>query len=49
MDKVNVGIFRIKTLFGSLDDLLSRPETSILDRLRVRTRGLLLGLCLRTA
>jgi hypothetical protein len=38
-DKVNVGLFRVKTLFGSLDALLAAPETTIEERLRVRARA----------
>ncbi len=29
-----VGVFRLKSLLGSWDELLARPETSILERLR---------------
>lgn len=35
-DKIKVGIFRLKSLLGSLDDLLAAPETTILQRLKVR-------------
>lgn len=34
-DKIKVGIFRLKSLLGSLDDLLAAPETTILQRLKV--------------
>lgn len=34
VDKIKVGIFRLKSLLGSVDDLFKAPETSILDRLR---------------
>ena len=34
IDKLNVGLFRIKSLLGSEEDLLSRPETTILQRLQ---------------
>ncbi|KAG2482905.1 hypothetical protein HYH03_018187 [Edaphochlamys debaryana] len=33
-DKINVGIFRLKCLLGSLDEMLARPETTTLERLR---------------
>ena len=36
VDKVRVGVFRMRTLLGSLEDLLARPETTTLERLRVR-------------
>jgi hypothetical protein len=35
-DKVNVGLFRFKTLLGPLDAIFEKPETTILERLRVR-------------
>ena len=38
LDKVKVGIFRLQSLLGSLDDLLAAPETTTLERLRVRCR-----------
>jgi phytoene dehydrogenase-like protein len=34
VDKINVGIFRIKSLLGSEEELLSRPETTIMARLK---------------
>lgn len=34
-DKINVGVFRFKTLFGPLDAILQKPETTTLERLRV--------------
>ena len=40
-DKVNVGIFRIKSLIGSLDAVFSQPETTIEQRLKVREEMLL--------
>lgn len=33
-DKVNVGIFRLKTLLGPLDAIFQRPETTIMERLK---------------
>jgi hypothetical protein len=46
---MQVGLFRLKSLMGSLDDQLKAPETSILERLQVggcEYRGLLLwGRC----
>ncbi|KAF6255152.1 hypothetical protein COO60DRAFT_1272702 [Scenedesmus sp. NREL 46B-D3] len=33
-DKVNVGLFRLKTLLGPLDAIFEKPETTILERLR---------------
>ena len=36
LDKLNVGIFRLKALLGDTYDLLSRPETTTMQRLRVR-------------
>jgi hypothetical protein len=38
-DKVNVGIFRFKSLLGSLEELYSRPETTTLQRLQVGGGG----------
>ena len=35
-DKVNVGAFRLKSLLGSLEDLLQRDETTTMERLKVR-------------
>jgi hypothetical protein len=35
VDKVNVGVFRLKTLIGPLDAIFEKPETTILERLRV--------------
>jgi phytoene dehydrogenase-like protein len=35
-DKVNVGIFRLKALLGSLEELYERPETTTLQQLQVR-------------
>lgn len=37
-DKVNVGLFRLKTLLGPLDAIYSKPETTTLARLQVRAR-----------
>lgn len=34
-DKVNVGIFRLKSTLGSLEDLLQRDETTTMERLKV--------------
>ena len=36
LDKANVGLFRLKALAGGAYDSLSRPETTTLQRLRVR-------------
>ena len=36
LDKANVGLFRLKALLGGNYDSLSRPETTTLQRLRVR-------------
>ncbi|GBF94145.1 hypothetical protein Rsub_07132 [Raphidocelis subcapitata] len=33
-DKVNVGVFRLKSTLGSLDDVFAQPETTIEARLR---------------
>lgn len=38
-DKLLVGLFRIKCLFRSLATILSGPETTTLQRLRVRGAG----------
>jgi hypothetical protein len=38
VDKVNVGVFRLKTLIGPLDAIFEKPETTILERLRVGLR-----------
>lgn len=35
LDKLRVGLFRLKSLLGSLDDLLAAPETTTLQRLQV--------------
>lgn len=35
VDKINVGVFRIKSLIGPLDAIFAKPETTILERLRV--------------
>lgn len=35
-DKVNVGVFRLKSLLGSIEDIYAQPETSIQQRLKVR-------------
>ena len=35
-DKVNVGAFRLKSVLGSLEDLLQRDETTTLQRLKVQ-------------
>jgi hypothetical protein len=43
-DKVNVGLFRLKTLLGPLDAIFEKPETTILERLRVSKRGFAKGL-----
>lgn len=47
-DKIKVGLFRLKSLLGSLEDLLAAPEVTTLQRLRVseRARGRLVG-CMR--
>ncbi|GIL43974.1 hypothetical protein Vafri_1549 [Volvox africanus] len=34
LDKVMVGVFRLKSLLGSVDELLARPETTIAERLK---------------
>jgi hypothetical protein len=34
-DKVNVGLFRLKTLLGPLDAIFEKPETTIQERLWV--------------
>jgi len=34
-DKVNVGVFRLKSLLGSLDDIFTQPEVTIEARLKV--------------
>ncbi|EFJ49392.1 hypothetical protein VOLCADRAFT_80651 [Volvox carteri f. nagariensis] len=34
LDKVRVGLFRLKSLLGSLDELLARPETTTAERLK---------------
>ncbi len=39
VDKVLVGVFRAKSLLGSLDDLLREPETTTMERLRVGGGG----------
>ncbi|KAG2448128.1 hypothetical protein HYH02_006713 [Chlamydomonas schloesseri] len=33
-DKINVGVFRLKSLLGTIDDILARPETTIAERLK---------------
>jgi len=33
-DKINVGLFRLKSLLGSVDDIFKAPETTILKRLQ---------------
>jgi hypothetical protein len=38
-DKVNVGVFRLKSLLGSIDDIFARPETTIEQRLKVGGAG----------
>lgn len=35
LDKVNVGLFRAKTLFSSFEQVLAKEETTTLQRLRV--------------
>lgn len=35
VDKINVGVFRIKSLMGPLDEVFEKPETTIVDKLRV--------------
>ena len=37
-DKVNVGAFRLKSVLGSLEDLLQRDETTTMDGLKVRSK-----------
>jgi hypothetical protein len=39
VDKVNVGVFRIKSLIGPLDAIFTQPETTIEERLKVKTDG----------
>jgi phytoene dehydrogenase-like protein len=34
-DKINVGVFRLKSLLGSVDDIFKAPETTILKRLQL--------------
>ncbi|GIL82041.1 hypothetical protein Vretimale_1587 [Volvox reticuliferus] len=34
LDKVMVGVFRLKSLLGSVEELLARPETTIAERLK---------------
>ncbi|GLC46739.1 hypothetical protein PLESTB_001358300 [Pleodorina starrii] len=34
LDKLLVGLFRLKSLLGSLDELMARPETTIAERLK---------------
>jgi len=34
-DKINVGVFRLKSLLGPLDAIFEQPETSTLERLKV--------------
>ncbi|KAG7674434.1 hypothetical protein KSW81_000089 [Nannochloris sp. 'desiccata'] len=34
VDKINVGLFRLKSLLGSVDDIFKAPETTILKRLQ---------------
>ena len=36
LDKVLVGLFRAKSLTGSLEDLMAEPETTTMQRLQVR-------------
>ena len=36
LDKVNVGLFRTKTLFGSVPSLFQAEETTTMQRLQVR-------------
>ena len=45
LDKVNVGLFRLKALLGSVDDLWAAPETTILERLKVCLLCCLCVLC----
>ena len=35
LDKINVGLFRLKALLGDTYGILSRPETTTLQRLQV--------------
>lgn len=35
MDKLKVGLYRLKSLLGSVDSILAEPETTILEALRV--------------
>jgi hypothetical protein len=35
VDKLLVGLFRLRSLLGSLEDLLRQPETTTLQRLKV--------------
>ena len=37
LDKVNVGVFRLKTLLSSVEATLAKEETTTLQRLRVGT------------
>lgn len=39
VDKVRVGLFRLRCLLGSLDALLAAPEVTTLEKLRVRNSG----------
>lgn len=48
VDKINVGVFRLKSLIGPLDAIFEKPETTILERLKVRMQtsaGWLLTAC----
>ena len=35
-DKVNVGVFRIKSLLGSIEDIYRAPESTTREKLQVR-------------
>ena len=37
VDKINVGIFRLRALLGDTYDILSRPETTTMQRLQVQS------------
>ena len=39
VDKLLVGLFRLRSLLGSLEDLLRQPETTTLQRLKVGGLG----------
>lgn len=38
VDKILVGIFRLKSLQGDVEDIFMAPETTTLEKLKVRKR-----------